>query len=113
MFASSFTGSGLSDNVNDTLALVFTVSVSVAELLPAVGSVTSVADNDAVFAIVPVALEAVVAVAVNVADAPPARSTSAAMLPVPLVPDTHAAAGARVQLTDAMPDGKLSTTLMP
>ena len=60
------------------------MSVSVAELLAAVGSVTPAATTAvAVFASVPVAVEAIVAVRVKVVVPPGNRSTVVLMLPEP------------------------------
>lgn len=75
--------------VIDRSAVGFKVSVSVAELLAGVGSVTPAgAAIAAVLTRLPVAVAATVAKMVNVAVAPTGRSTVVLMLPLPL-PAAH------------------------
>jgi hypothetical protein len=72
--------------VIDRSAVGLNVSVSVAELLAGVGSVTPAgAAIAAVLMRLPVAVAEMVAVRVNVAEAPTGRSTVVAMLPLPLL----------------------------
>ena len=71
--------------VIDRSAVGFRVSVSVAELLAGVESVTPAgAAIAAVLLTLPVAVATTVAEMVNVADAPTGRSTVVLMLPLPL-----------------------------
>ena len=87
--------------VIDRSAVGFNVSVSVAELLAGVGSVTPTGGvMVAVLTRLPVAPATTVPVTVNVAVAPTGRSTVVLMLPLPL-PAAHDAppAGTHVQVT--------------
>jgi hypothetical protein len=98
--------------VIDRSAVGFSVSVSVAELLPAVGSVTPAgAEIDAVLERLPVAVGDTVAKMVNVALAPTGRSTVVPMLPLPL-PAAHDAppAGTHVHVTPVRLAGIVSVT---
>src|SRR5229473_3294657 len=89
------------------------VSVSVAVLLPGVGSVVPAgAVTLAVLLRLPVAEAEMLAVTVNVAVPPFARLTVVLMLPVPLVAP-QLAAGAHVQLALLMPAGSASVTVAP
>jgi hypothetical protein len=96
-------------------AVGFRVSVSVAELLPGVGSVTP--DGTAIAAVltrVPVAVATTVAEIVNVADAPTGRSTVVLMLPLPL-PAAHDAPPlvTHVHVTPVSDAGIVSVTGAP
>src|SRR5260370_1190951 len=89
------------------------VSVSVAVLLPGVGSVVPAgAATLAVLLRLPVAEAEMFAVTVNVAVPPFARLTVVLMSPVPLV-TPQLAAGAHVQLALLMPAGSVSVTVAP
>ncbi len=95
------------------LAVGLNVSVSVAELLAGVGSVTPTGGvMDAVLTRLPVAPAAMVPVTVNVAVAPTGRSTVVLMLPLPL-PAAHdpPPAGTHVQVTPTSDTGTVSVTL--
>src|SRR5258708_7664052 len=89
------------------------VSVSVAVLLPGVGSVVPAgAVTLAVLLRLPVAEAEMLAVTVNVAIPPFARLTVVLMSPVPLV-TPQLAAGAHVQVALLMPAGSVSVTVAP
>src|SRR5258708_6491446 len=89
------------------------VSVSVAVLLPGVGSVVPAgAVTLAVLVRLPVAEAEMLAVTVNVAVPPFARLTVVLMSPVPLV-RPQLAAGAHVQVALLMPAGSVSVTVAP
>src|SRR4029077_9040936 len=91
-----------------------TVSVSVALLLPGVGSVTPAgAATVAVLAIEPVALPAPLALTVNVAVPPLSRLTNTEMLPLPLAGQLEPADAAQVQVPKVRPDGAVSVTVAP
>ena len=90
------------------------VSVSVAELLAAVGSVTETGTaTDAVFAKVPVAVVAMVDVNVNVAVPPGARVTDALMLPLPDAGQVEPADAAHVHVVPDKIAGTVSVTVAP
>src|SRR5215831_12579375 len=90
------------------------VSVSVALLLPGVGSVTPAGVAIlAVLAIEPVALPATVALTVKVAVPPLSRLTLAEMLPLPLAGQLDPALAAQVQLPMVSPAGAVSVTVAP
>src|SRR5436305_5622570 len=89
------------------------VSVSVAELLPGVGSVVPAgAATFAVLLRLPVAEAEMLAVTVKVAVAPLARLTVVLMLPDPLVVPQFAA-GAHVQVSLVTIPGNMSVTVAP
>jgi hypothetical protein len=88
------------------------VSVSVAELLPGVGSVTEAGTaTDAVFAKLPVAVVEMVEVSVNVAVPPGARVTEALMLPLPDAGHVEPAEAAQVQFVPDKMAGTVSVTV--
>jgi hypothetical protein len=89
-----------------------TVSVSVAVLLPGVGSVTPVgAETLAVFAIVPSASSATVAVNVKVAELPLVKLTVVLMLPVPAAaPQLEPFVAVQVHVALVNLAGNVSTT---
>ena len=90
------------------------VSVSVAELFAAAGSVTVPgAVIVAVLTRLPVAVAAIVPVTVNVAVAPTGRSTDALMLPLPLAGQVPPPAPVHVQVGEVMPAGIASATVAP
>jgi hypothetical protein len=95
-------------------AVGVTVSVSVAELLAANGSVTPAgAVTVAVFSSVPVAVGESVAVTVKVAAPLAARSTVAAMSPAPDTGQELPAEARHVQAAPVSPAGKSSVTATP
>ncbi len=90
------------------------VSVSVALLLPGVGSVTPPGTvMVAVFTREPVAVADTVPVTVKVAVPPTGRSTSAEMFPVPLAGQLAPPAVAQVHVTPVSSAGKASATVAP
>src|SRR3989442_135031 len=91
------------------------VSVSVAELLPGVGSVAPPgAVTVAVFAREPVAIAATVALTVNVAIPPTGRLTVVPMSPLPEAePHEPPAEPPQVQLTPVRVAGMVSVTVAP
>src|SRR5438105_472679 len=89
-----------------------TVSVSVALLLPGVGSVTPTgAAMVAVLAIAPLALPATVALTVKVAVPPLRRLTEAERLPLPLAGQLDPAEAAQVQAPTVRLAGAVSVTV--
>jgi hypothetical protein len=98
--------------VIDRSAVGFNVSVSVAELLAGVGSVTPPGTAiAAVFTRLPVAVATTVAEIVNVADPPTGRSTMVAMLPLPLpAAQDPPPAGTHVHVTPESDAGMVSVT---
>jgi hypothetical protein len=98
--------------VIDRSAVWVKVSVSVAVLLPGVGSVTEAgAEIVAVFARLPVAVAAMVAVIVNVAVPPGARVTDALMLPLPDAGQVEPAEAVHVQVPADSTAGSVSATV--
>jgi hypothetical protein len=88
------------------------VSVSVAELLPGVGSVTEAgAATVAVLDRLPVAVVAIVAVSVKVAVPPGASVTEALMLPLPDAGHVDPADAAQVHVAPDNVAGKVSVTV--
>lgn len=92
-----------------------TVSVSLAELLPELGSVEPAGDETlAVFVNVPIASLATVALMVYVAVPPLARFTVVLMLPAPFgVPQLEPLEARQVQVALVNLAGRLSTTAAP
>src|SRR5436305_304 len=91
-----------------------TAVVSVAELLPGVGSVVpDGAIADAVLLNVPVAPAETVPVAVNVAVPPDTRLTLADMLPDPDAGHDDPGDAVHVHVVDVSADGKASVTVAP
>src|SRR4051794_17152756 len=89
------------------------VSVSVALLLPGVGSaIASGATTSALLTSVPVAAALIVADAVYVTDPPAGRLTVSLMFPLPLAVQVPPPAPAQVQVAVRAP-GKVSTTVAP
>ena len=100
--------------VIDRSAVVVIVSVSVALLLPGVGSVTPAGvATEAVLLKVPVALADKVPVAVKVAVPPFIRFTLALILPLPLAGQLELAEAVQVQVTPDSDAGKVSATVAP
>jgi hypothetical protein len=90
------------------------VSLSVAELLPGVGSVTEAGTaTDAVLASVPVAVAEIVAVSVKVAVPPGARLTVALMLPLPDAGQDEPAEAVHVHVALERLAGRVSVTVPP
>ena len=90
------------------------VSVSVAVLLPGVGSVVPVgAAMVAVFAKVPVAEALTVAVSVYVAVAPSGRLMVSVMLPVPDAAQVAPGDGTQVQVAPVSVAGRVSVMVAP
>lgn len=90
------------------------VSVSVALLLPGVGSVTPPpVATVAVFDSVPVAALDKVPVAVKVTEPPAGKLTVALMLPDPFAGQVPPPAPTQVQVTPVMVAGKVSATVEP
>lgn len=90
------------------------VSLSVALLLPGVGSVTPpAAATVAVLDNVPVAAPESVPVAVNVTEPPDGKLTVALMLPDPLAGQVPPPAPTQVQVTPVIDAGKVSATVEP
>ena len=100
--------------VIDRSAVGFNVSVSVAELLAGVGSVTpaggAIVD---VFTRVPVAEAEIEAVTVNVTDAPAGRFTEALMLPLPLAGHVPPPAPLQTHVEPERAAGNVSATVAP
>jgi hypothetical protein len=95
-------------------ATTFTVSVSVALLLPGVGSLTPAgAAMLAVLETEPVALADTVAFTVKVAVPPLSRLTLADMLPLPLAGQLEPALATQDQVPIVSPDGAVSATVAP
>ena len=98
--------------VIDRSAVGMSVSVSVAELLPGVGSVTPAgAATVAVLTRLPVADALIVAVTVNVAEAPTGRSTVALMLPLPLAGQVAPPVAEHVHVVPVRAAGMMSATV--
>jgi hypothetical protein len=92
----------------------FSVSLSVALLLPATGSVVPPgAVTVAVLLRVPVAPEAIVALTVKVAVPPTSSVTLLLMLPLPLAGQLDPAEALQVQATPVRLAGKVSPTVAP
>jgi hypothetical protein len=90
------------------------VSLSEAELLPGVGSVTDAgAAIVAVLVKLPVAVVEMVAFTVNVAVPPGARLTDALMFPLPEAGHVEPALAAHVQVTADSVAGSVSETVAP
>ena len=89
--------------------------MSVAELLPEVGSVTPAgAVTVAVFTKLPVALGETVALTLNVAIPPAGKVTAVLMFPLPeAAPQAPPEEPAQVQLTPVRAAGKASVTVAP
>jgi hypothetical protein len=99
--------------VIDRSAVGFKVSVSVAVLFAAAGSVMPAATATvAVFASVPVAVEAMVAVRVNVAVPLGRRSTVVLMLPEPEAGQVEPADAVQVHVTPERLAGTVSVTVV-
>src|SRR2546428_104651 len=95
-------------------ATSLTVSVSVAWLLPGVGSVTPTgAAIVSVLAIEPLALPATVALTVNVAVPALSSFTLAAMLPLPLAGQLDPTLAVQVQAPIVKPAGAVSVIVAP
>ena len=100
--------------VMDRSAFPLRVSVSVAELLPGVGSVRPPGIVAvAVLTSVPVAFAAMLAVSVKVAVAPTGRFTEALMLPVPLAGQEPPPAPTQVHVAPLSALGSVSATVRP
>jgi hypothetical protein len=100
--------------VIDRSAVGVRVSVSVAELFPAVGSVMPAATVAvAVFANEPVAVEAIVAVSVNVAVPLGNRSTVVLMLPLPDAGQDEPAEAVHVHVEPESVPGNVSVMVVP
>ena len=98
--------------VIDRFAVGTNVSVSVAELLPGVGSVTPAGGATvAVLTRLPVADADTVPVTVNVTDAPTGRFTDALMLPLPLAGHVPPPLPAHVHVTPLNAAGMVSATV--
>jgi hypothetical protein len=104
---------GVADGVGVGVLVGGIVSVSVAELLPGVGSVTPLgALTVAVLKSVPVALAEMLALAVKATDPPAGRLTVSLILPVPLAVQVPPRAPTQVHVTLSAA-GKTSTTVTP
>jgi hypothetical protein len=100
--------------VTATSAVTFNVSVSVAELLPAVGSVQPVGTlTDAELANEPVAVDEIAAVSVYVAVPPTRRLTVSLIEPAPEAAHVEPAEATQVHVAPVSVAGKVSVTVAP
>ena len=114
MLFSTTTGSGDAVFVSDRSACGVSVSVSVAELLPGVGSVTpAAAVTVAVFESVPLALAEIVPVAVYVTEPPAGRLAVSLILPEPEAVHVPPPAPTQVHVTPVIDAGNASAMMVP